>query len=441
MDKKLKTYTLHNYRSMPQFEKLSTYDIEAIEIVGRVLPFKTNNYVIEELIDWSNIDTDPIYTLNFPRRDMLEPKHYKVVKDLLEQDVEKSFLDKKIHEIRLELNPNPAGQEHNVPSLGDIKLKGIQHKYPETVLFFPSQGQTCHAYCTFCFRWPQFSGMSGLKFSMKDADLLFKYLFTHRQVTDVLFTGGDPMTMTAKVLASYIEPLLLPEFEHIHTIRIGTKSLAYWPYRFLTDTDSSEVIELFEKVIKAGKNLSIQAHFNHPVELSTQAVKDAIRVIKSTGAQIRTQSPLLKNINDNPDLWAAMWRKQVDLGCIPYYMFIARETGAKAYFEIPLEKCWNIFRRAYRKVSGLCRTVRGPSMSDYAGKIQILGVQEIKGEKVFVMRFIQGRNPKWVHIPFFAKYDPKATWFSELKPAFDAEKFFFEEKPINKALNKHLMFE
>lgn len=441
MDRKLKTYDLHNYRSMPQFKKLSASDIEAIEIVGRVLPFKTNNYVIDELIDWSKIDTDPIYTLNFPRRDMLERKHYNIVKNLLEQDAEKSILDKKIHEIRLELNPNPAGQEHNVPSLGDIKLKGIQHKYPETVLFFPSQGQTCHAYCTFCFRWPQFSGMSDLKFAMKDTDLLFKYLLTHRQVTDVLFTGGDPMTMTAKVLAAYIEPLLLPEFEHIHTIRIGTKSLAYWPYRFLTDTDSSEVIELFEKVIKAGKNLSIQAHFNHPVELSTQAVKDAIRVIKSTGAQIRTQSPLLKNINDNPDLWAQMWRKQVDLGCIPYYMFIARETGAKAYFEIPLEKCWNIFRRAYRKVSGLCRTVRGPSMSDYAGKIQILGVQEVMGEKVFVLRFIQGRNPKWVHIPFFAKYDPKATWFSELTPAFDAEKFFFEEKNYHNKPNIPFMFE
>lgn len=441
MDRKLKTYDLHNYRSMPQFEKLSTSDIEAIEIVGRVLPFKTNNYVIEELIDWSNIDTDPIYTLNFPRRDMLEPKHYKDVKDLLEQNVEKSFLDKKIHEIRLELNPNPAGQEHNVPSLGDIQLKGIQHKYPETVLFFPSQGQTCHAYCTFCFRWPQFSGMSGLKFAMKDTDLLFKYLLTHRQVTDVLFTGGDPMTMTAKVLAAYIEPILSPEFEHIHTIRIGTKSLAYWPYRFLTDIDSKEIIELFEKVINAGKNLSIQAHFNHPVELSTQAVKDAIRIIRSTGAQIRTQSPLLKNINDNPDLWAQMWRKQVDLGCIPYYMFIARETGAKAYFEIPLEKCWNIFRRAYRKVSGLCRTVRGPSMSDYAGKIQILGVQEVMGEKVFVLRFIQGRNPKWVHIPFFAKYDPKATWFSELKPAFSKEKFFFEEKNYHNKPNIPFMFE
>lgn len=441
MDKKLKTYTLQNYRQIPQITNLSAADIEAIEVVGRVLPFKTNNYVVDELIDWTKTDTDPIFTLNFPRREMLERKHYNVVKKLLDEGAEKATLEIKIHEIRLELNPNPAGQEHNVPTLDHVKLKGIQHKYPETVLFFPSQGQTCHAYCTFCFRWPQFSGMSGLKFAMKEADLLLKYLQLHKQVSDVLFTGGDPMTMTASALSTYIEPLLQPEFNHIHTIRIGTKSLAYWPYRFLTDHDSPEIISLFEKIIKAGKNLSIQAHFNHPTELHTDAVKQAIRIIRKTGAQIRTQSPLLRHINDKPELWSAMWRKQVDLGCIPYYMFVARDTGSKAYFELPLEKCWNIFRRAYRQVSGLCRTVRGPSMSDHPGKIQVLGVQEVKGEKVFVLRFIQGRNPAWVHIPFFAKYNPKATWFDQLRPAFGESKFFFEEKPSKKIITKPFLFE
>ncbi|MDD3489672.1 MAG: lysine 2,3-aminomutase [Paludibacter sp.] len=441
MDKKLKTYTLQNYRTIPQIATLKESDIEAIEVVGRVLPFKTNNYVVNELIDWTRTDDDPIFTLNFPRREMLEKKHYQAVKRMLDEGVDKATLDRKIHEIRLELNPNPAGQEHNVPTLDAVKLKGIQHKYPETVLFFPSQGQTCHAYCTFCFRWPQFSGMSGLKFAMKESDLLLKYLKLHRQVSDVLFTGGDPMTMSASVLSAYIEPLLAPGFEHIHTIRIGTKSLAYWPYRYTTDADSEDIIALFRKIVAAGKNLSIQAHFNHPTELSTEAVKQAIKTIRATGAQIRTQSPLLKHINDKPELWAAMWRKQVDLGCIPYYMFVARDTGSKAYFELPLEKCWQIFRRAYRQVSGLCRTVRGPSMSDHPGKVQILGVQEVKGEKVFVLRFIQGRNPAWVHIPFFAKYDPKATWFNQLKPAFDEEKFFFELKPPKDMVSKPFLFE
>jgi KamA family protein len=416
--------------------------VKDIEVVGRVLPFKTNNYVVDELIDWDNLDTDPIFTLNFPRRGMLEKKHYTTVERLLNEHTgDNRELNEKIQQIRLSLNPNPAGQEHNVPYLGEIKLKGIQHKYPETVLFFPSQGQTCHAYCTFCFRWPQFSGMSGLKFAMKEADLLFKYLRLHTEVTDVLFTGGDPMIMNASTLEAYIKPLLEPEFDHIRTIRIGTKSLAYWPYRYLSDKDSDDIIRLFELVNRSGKNLSLQAHFNHPRELSTEAVRQAIARIRSTGSQIRTQSPLLRNINDKPELWAKMWRKQVDLGCIPYYMFIARDTGSKHYFELPLEKCWQIFRRAYRQVSGLCRTVRGPSMSDHAGKIQVLGVQEVKGEKIFVLRFIQGRNPKWVDIPFFAEYEPRATWFNQLKPAFGEEKFFFEEQRTKLEATKPFLFE
>jgi len=434
-------FTLQNFRSIPQMRMINESIKRDIEIVGRVLPFKTNHYVINELIDWDNVETDPLFMLNFPQRGMLTKSHYETVANLIDTQTGRQTFDKVIENIRLSLNPNPAGQEHNVPYMGEIKLKGIQHKYPETVLFFPSQGQSCHAYCTFCFRWPQFSGMNELKFAMKEGELLFNYLRLKKGVTDVLFTGGDPMIMSAAILESYILPLLGPDFEHIHTIRIGSKALSYWPYRFLTDDDSDRIIELFQKIVNAGKNLSFQAHFNHPRELSTEAVRMAIKRIRSTGAQIRTQSPVLRNINDKPEIWSEMWRKQVDLALIPYYMFIARDTGSKEYFELPLEKCWQIFRRAYRQVSGLCRTVRGPSMSDHAGKIQVLGVSEVRGEKVFVLRFIQGRNPKWVHKPFFAKYDPKATWFDQLKPAFGEEKFFFEDKRNNKAETKPFLFE
>lgn len=424
---KFRAYNLNNYKGLPQISNLSPQDIEAIDVVGRVLPFKANNYVIEQLIDWNNIPNDPIFTLTFPRKEMLSASHYNQVLKMIDMDTNDPIYKEKINKIRMKLNPNPAGQEDNVPTMTGSKLNGIQHKYRETVLFFPSQGQTCHAYCTFCFRWPQFSGMSDLKFAMKEANLLHKYLRGNKKVTDVLFTGGDPLTATANILSNYIEPLLSEEFAHIRTIRIGSKSLSYWPYRFLTDKDADNLIELFEKITKAGKNLAFQAHFNHPTELSTDAVKQAIARIKSTGAQIRTQSPLLRKINNHPDIWAEMWKKQVDLGCIPYYMFVARDTGSKAFFEVPLDKAWSIFRKAYSRVSGVARTVRGPSMSAYPGKVQVMGVSEVKGEKVFVLQFLQCRNPNLVGIPFFAKYDAKATWLDQLEPAFGESEFFYEK--------------
>lgn len=122
-----------------------------------------------------------------------------------------------------------------------------------------------------------------------------------------------------------------------------------------------------------------------------------------------------------------MWRKQVGLGCIPYYMFVERDTGPKNYFEVPLARAHEIFRRAFHAVSGLARTVRGPSMSATPGKIQIDGVAEIAGQKVFVLSFLRGRNRQWVRKPFFARYDASACWFTDLKPAF-GDAFFFEDE-------------
>ena len=141
----------------------------------------------------------------------------------------------------------------------------------------------------------------------------------------------------------------------------------------------------------------------------------------------RTQSPLLTNINDDADMWAQMWQKQVELGCIPYYMFVVRDTGAQHYFGVPLVKAHEIFQQAIQKVSGLARTVRGPSMSATPGKVQVDGVAEINGTKVIVLRMLQGRNPEWVNRPFFAKYDENAIWLDDLKPAFE-DKFFFEDE-------------
>jgi KamA family protein len=420
-------FTLNNFKSIPQVGRLSEEQIQSIEVVGSVLPFRVNNYVTDELVDWDNVGNDPMFKIAFPQKDMLLPDDYAKMKAVIDSGADKKTVRQAANEIRLRLNPHPAGQlEHNVPVENGKKYEGIQHKYRETALFFPSQGQMCHAFCTFCFRWPQFTGMDEFKMSAREANLLSEYVTNHTELTGILFTGGDPLVMKTKVLADYIEPLL--EIPHIRTIRIGTRALTWWPYRFVTDDDAGELLELFRKIRRAGKHVAFMAHFNHPAELKTDIVKEAINRIQETGTIIRTQSPMLRHINDSPESWIELWRKQVDLNCIPYYTFIARDTGAQHYFAVPLGEAWEIFREAYSSVSGICRSVRGPSMSCLPGKVQILGVTEVRGEKVFVMRMIQGRSPDWVDKPFFAEFDEKATWYTDLKPAFGEEKFFFQDE-------------
>ena len=425
----LKSYTLANFRDLPQIQELSEQTQFEMEVVGNVLPFKANNYVVEQLIDWDNIPNDPMYVLTFPQRGMLRPEHFAKMETTLKNSSDKKEIAEVANEIRLQLNPHPAGQmELNVPTLKDgTKLYGMQHKYNETCLFFPSQSQTCHAYCSFCFRWPQFVGMDEMKFAMKEGEQLVQYISEHPEISDVLFTGGDPMIMKAKIFEKYVETLIDAKLPNLKTIRIGTKSLSYWPYKFLTDDDSELMLDVFRKVTKNGLHLAFMAHFNHLTELSTNSVKRAIQEVRATGAQIRTQSPLLAHINDDSDMWAKMWNKQVQMGCIPYYMFVVRDTGAQHYFGVPLVKAQEIFRNAYKQLSGLGRTVRGPSMSATPGKVQVDGVVTIDGEKVLSLRFLQGRNPDWAWKPFFAKYDENAIWLDDLKPAFE-EKFFFEEE-------------
>jgi KamA family protein len=422
-------YTLFNFREIPQIHNLPEEKQFEIEVVGNVLPFKTNNYVVDNLIDWNEPLVDPMFILTFPQKGMLKKSHYDEVAAAIKNGSDKKTIQSIANKIRYQLNPHPAGQmQHNIPQLKDgTKLYGMQHKYKETILFFPSQGQTCHAYCTFCFRWPQFVGIEELKFASKEIDMLVSYLREHQEVSDVLFTGGDPLIMKSQILSKYIDSLLDADLPNLKTIRIGTKSLSYWPYRFLTDDDAGQVLALFERVVKKGIHLAFMAHFNHPVELSTKAVRNAIYRVRKTGAQIRTQSPVLAHINDDPQVWADMWQRQVNLGCVPYYMFVPRDTGAQEYFGVSLVRAQEIFRDAYQNVSGLARTVRGPSMSANPGKIQVLGTVEIGKKKAIVMRFLQGRNPKWVQRPFLAKYDESAIWIDELEP-FSGKKFFFEDE-------------
>lgn len=422
-------YTARDLDRIPQIQALDPERRFAMKVVATVLPFRVNRYVTEHLIDWNDIPNDPLFQLLYPQPGMLRPSHFEAVASRLRTDAPADEIARVVARIRRELNPHPAGQmELNIPR--DEKgypISGLQHKYRETVLLFPSQGQTCHSYCTFCFRWAQFIGDKSLRIASAEAARMHAYLRDHPEVTDVLLTGGDPLVMKTAHLKAYIEPLLKPEFEHIRSIRIGTKALTFWPYRFLDESEGQALLELFTQVVQSGKQLALMAHLNHWRELEPAPTQLAIERVRATGAMIRAQAPLLAHINDNAVVWAKLWQREVELGIVPYYMFVERDTGASHYFKVPLARAWRIYRDALQQVSGLARTVRGPSMSAVPGKVEVLGVSRVEGQRVFVLRFLQGRNPDWVDRPFYARFDPWATWLDELKPAFEP-RFFWEEE-------------
>lgn len=414
--------------AVPQLDILDAETRFAVAVTGRVLPFRVNRYVVDELIDWSRVPDDPIFRLTFPQPGMLDSADFRDLATLVRRGAPAPEIADTVTRIRTALNPHPAGQmDLNVPRLDGRPLEGIQHKYPETVLFFPGRGQTCHAFCSFCYRWPQFVGDRSLRFAAKDSRDLVRYLGRHHEVSDLLLTGGDPMVMKAAHLAEYLDPVLAAGLDHVRSIRIGTKALTYWPQRFVTDPDADALLRLLERLVASGRHVAIMAHFNHGRELEPAIAREAIRRLRSTGAVIRAQAPLLRGINDDPAVWADLWRTQVNLGIVPYYMFVARDTGPRHYFEVTLARAAAIWRHAATQVSGLARTVRGPSMSCAPGKVEISGIARIGEEKVFVLRFLQARDPAWAYRPFFARFDAQAAWLDALEPAQGEPRFFFEE--------------
>lgn len=425
---RLRFYSVRDLEALPQLHSLPADYRRAMQVVAHVLPFRTNNYVVEELINWERVPEDPIFQLTFPQPGMLDPVHFRQMSDALQRG-SPEYARMVADQIRRELKPHPGGQlTYNVPTIADEPIPGVQHKYAQTCLLFPSAGQTCHAYCTFCFRWAQFVGIRELKFAMDESVRFHEYLRRHQEVSDILITGGDPMIMSTKALACYLESLLGEGFEHVQVIRIGTKALGYWPYRFLHGEDADSLLRCLERIVASGKHLAIMSHFSHCRELETQAAREAIARLRSAGVVIRTQSPLIRHVNDDSEVWARMWKEQVRLGCVPYYLFVERDTGASRYFKVPLYQALEIYREALGRNSGLGRTARGPVMSTLPGKVVIDGVVEIRGRQFFVLSFLQARNPAWCKRPFFAEFDPSACWMSELRPAFGAAQFFYEKE-------------
>ena len=241
----------------------------------------------------------------------------------------------------------------------------------------------------------------------------------------MLITGGDPMIMGATVLRRYIEPLLEPGLEHIESIRIGSKALAYWPQRFVSDPDADDTLRLFEKVVASGRSLAFMAHFSHPRELGPALAAGASSRIRSHRGgdpypgpadqdDQRRSGDLVRDVADpGPDGDGAV-----------LHVRGAGHRPAGLLRGAPLTGAWHLQRRVPAGRGAVPHRARAVDVGD-SGKVCVDGIADVAGQRVFVLHMIQARDPDLVGKPFFAHYDPDATWLTDLRPAF-AGRFPFE---------------
>jgi KamA family protein len=360
-------------KDINQITEIPVRERKRLEKVTRKFMFRTNDYY-QKLINWDD-PNDPIRRIVIPMEEELSA------------------------EGRLDAS---GEEEYRI-------MPGLQHKYEFTALLLVND--VCGAYCRFCFRKRLF--MDDNDEVVRDVTDGINYIREHPEINNVVLTGGDPLVMSTRKLENIISPLR--EIEHVQIIRIGTKIPVFNPYRILND---SSLYDLFEKYSKDDKKIYIMAHFNHPRELTREAI-EAMNRLRRRGAVAVNQTPLIRGVNDDPTVLAELFNKLSYVGIAPYYLFICRPTMGNKTFAIPIEQAFAIFEQARMKCSGLAKRSR-LVMSHSTGKIEIVG----KTEDNIYFRYHRAANPQEKARFMVFKRNPNAYWYDdydEIKKKYSIE--------------------
>ncbi len=291
-------------------------------------PFRANSYYLS-LIDWNDLD-DPIRKIVIPAEEEL------TAWGRIDASNESEYM----------------------------VVSGCEHKYRDTAILLATQ--VCGCYCRFCFRKRLF-----IKGSQREApaDLseAISYISSTPSINNVLITGGDGLILSTKRLKKIIEAL--NNIDHVRVIRIGSKLLAFNPYRVLNDPGLCEMLSQYSR---PNKQIYIMTHFNHPKEITDVSMR-AIELIKRSGVVLSNQTPLLKGINDDPQILGDLFNILSYHGIPPYYVFINRPVIGNKEFSIPLVEAYRIFERARSMGSGLSKRAR-LAMSHSTGKIELAAI-------------------------------------------------------------------
>jgi len=228
------------------------------------------------------------------------------------------------------------------------------------------------------------------------------YIRNHKEITNVLLSGGDPLILSTERLERIIQKIR--EIDHVNIIRIGTKIPSFNPFRILNDPSLTKMIKQYSL---PDKRIYVMTHFNHPKELTEEALESVDRLIKA-GAIIANQTPLLKGVNDDPEVLAKLLQECSFTGIPPYYVFQGRPTTGNHHFAIPVERSLAIFEKARKMVAGLAKRAR-LVMSHATGKIEIVGQYE--GKTYF--RYFRSADANMTGKLMVFNSNPEAYWLDD----------------------------
>ena len=347
---------------LEQVPQLNAAERERLQPVQDAFVFRTNDYY-QSLVDW-NDPNDPIRRIVMPDTTELEPWG--------------------------RLDASNEAEYTRVP--------GLEHKYRSTALLLVND--VCGAYCRFCFRKRLF--MDDNDEVVRDVSEGIAYIREHREITNVLLTGGDPLLMSTRLLRSVIEPLRT--IEHVHIIRIGSKMPAFNPFRILDDPSLTDMLREFST---PQKRIYVMCHFNHPRELTPEAIEGLAR-LQEAGVITVNQTPLIAGVNDDPAVLAELFRRCSFVGVPPYYVFQCRPTLGNRGYTVPVERGYQIFEAAKARVSGLAKRARFV-MSHETGKIEVIALTS----ELVVLKYHRAADDGESGRVMVYQRNPDATWLDD----------------------------
>ena len=358
-----KTATKSKYiTKIEQLEQLSDEQRAELKKVTDKFAFRVNDYYLS-LIDWDD-PNDPI--------------RYIVIPNIQELD-EWGRLD-------------PSNEK------AYTVMPGLQHKYHSVAVFLVTN--KCEGICRYCFRKRLF--IESETEYLRDWEAAYQYVRKHTEITNVLLTGGDALMLSTSQLQEIIATLR--GIKHVRIIRLGTRIPAYNPYRIIDDPALLKVIERYST---KRKRIYVMTHFVHPRELTDIAV-EGINLLQKANAKLANQTPLVRGLNDDPEVLAELLAKLSFIGVIPYYIFQCRPAVGNRAYTVPVEEGYEIVEQAKSLVSGLAKRARYV-MSHSSGKIEVVG----KTKDVVYFKYHRAFRDQDSGRFMAFRSNPKACWFDD----------------------------
>ena len=374
-NKRQQTVPLHKERpaakvkyltKIEQLSQINENQQAELKTVAEKFAFRCNDYYLS-LIDWNDPD-DPIRAIAIPHTRELDQWG--------------------------RLDPSNE-QAYTI-------MPGLEHKYTSTVLFLVSN--VCDGICRYCFRKRVFIGSHSE--CLRDLPAALQYVKQHREITNVLLTGGDPLALTTSKLEDIIRQVR--EIDHVRIIRIGTRIPVFNPYRILDDPALPAMIDKYNT---SEKKIYVMNHFMHPRELTDPAIK-AINLLQSAGAILTNQCPLIRGVNDDPEVLSELLRKLSFIGVPPYYIFQCRPALGNRAYTVPIEQGYEIIEQTKANVSGLAKRARFV-MSHSSGKIEIIG----KTKELVYFKYHRAVNAEDNSRIMVFRSNPSACWLDDYDEA------------------------